>query len=336
MEVHAASSAARGIRYRVIQWSSGDPPGYDEFVEKVQLATALSCNLLGTNPKLKQTKKEDELTEFVIAHMLGLGFDARLDSMVGGHCDMVVSFNGDYKWLAEAKIYKSHSWVWQGYQQLATRYQPGDPYSSGGGMLIYCFKPDTVAQMLKWQRYMKSQDSALLFPSGQVLPIAGMFYSQHGSPRSGLAQTVAHFAVPLNWAPATKAKKTKAKKGAGKKSATKKAVAKKGATKKAVAKKGATKKAVAKKGATKKAVAKKGATKKAVVKKGAAKKAVAKKGATKKAVVKKGVAKKAVAKKGATKKAVVKKGATKKAVVKKGAAKNVTAKGTSVKPVSRQ
>jgi hypothetical protein len=251
MEVHAASSAARGIRLRVIQWGSGDPPSYDEFVEKVQLATALSCNLLGTNPKLKQTKKEDELTEFVIAHMLGLGFDARLDTMVGGHCDMVVTFNGDYKWLAEAKIYTSHSWVWQGYQQLATRYQPGDPYSSSGGMLIYCFKPDTVTQMRQWQSYMQSQDSALLFPSGQVLPIAGMFYSQHGSPRTGLAQKVAHFAVPLNWAPAKKAKKAKAKKGVVKKGAAKKAV-----VKKAVVKKGAVKKAVVKKGAAKKAVTK--------------------------------------------------------------------------------
>jgi hypothetical protein len=281
MEVHAASSAARGIRYRVIQWGSGDPPSYDEFVEKVQLATALSCNLLGTNPKLQQKKKEDELTEFVIAHMLGLGFDARLDSMVGGHCDMVVTFNGDYKWLAEAKIYTSHSWVWQGYQQLATRYQPGDPYSCCGGMIIYCFKPDTVSQMLQWQNYMTSQDSTVLFPSGQALPIAGMFYSQHGSTRTGLAQTVAHFAVPLNWAPASKAKKAKVKKGA-----TKKAVAKKAVVKNAATKKAATKKAVAKKAVVKKAAAKKAATKKAV-----AKRAVVKKAATKKVAATKATAK---------------------------------------------
>lgn len=220
MEVHAASSMARGIRYRVIQWGSGDPPSYYEFVEKVQLATALSCNLLATNPKLQQNKKEDELTEFVIAYMLGLGFDARLDSMVGGHCDMVVTFNGDYKWLAEAKINTCNSWVWQGYQQLATRYQPGDPNSRCGGMLIYCFKPDTVSQMVDWKTYMESQDPTVVFPSGQHLPIAGIFYSRHVSTRTGLDQTVAHFAVPLNWAPANKAKKSAVKKAVGKKAAT--------------------------------------------------------------------------------------------------------------------
>lgn len=249
LEVHAASSAARGLRFRVMQWGAGDPPDYSEFVEKVQLATALSCNLLGTNPKLQQNKKEDELTEFVIAYMMGLGFDARFDSMIGGHCDMVVSFNDDYKWLAEAKIYTNHSWVWQGYQQLATRYQPGNPNNSYGGMLIYCFKPNTTAQMVEWQNYMKSQDSELLFPTGPVLPIAGLFYSQHDSARTGLAQTVAHFAVPLNWAPATKATKTtktSAKSGATKKTAAKKAVVKKVAAKKAVVKTAAAKKAVSK------------------------------------------------------------------------------------------
>ncbi|WP_216821991.1 hypothetical protein [Stenotrophomonas sp. SAU14A_NAIMI4_5] len=254
LEVHAASSPTRALRFRVMQWGAGDPPDYDEFVEKVQLATAISCNLLGTNPKLQQNKGEDELTEFVITHMLGLGFDARLDSMVGGHCDMVVTFNGNYKWLAEAKIYTSHAWVWQGYQQLATRYQPGDPYSSYGGMLIYCFQQNTTAQMAKWQSYMKSQDSALLFPAGPVLPIAGMFYSQHNSSRTGLPQTVAHFAVPLNWAPAAKPKKTKAKKVAAKKVAAKKVAAKKVAAEKVAAKKVVAKKAAAKKAAGKSAI----------------------------------------------------------------------------------
>jgi hypothetical protein len=296
MERHAATSATRGIRYRLMRWGAGDVPDYIEFVETVQLATALSCNLLGTNPKLHKKHSEDSLTELVIIHMMGLGFDARLDSMVGGHCDMVVNLNGDYKWLAEAKIYTSHSWVWQGYQQLATRYQPGDPHSSHGGMLIYCRKPDTTAQMVKWQGYMKSQNPALVFPVGTVLPIAGLFYSQHDSPRTGGPQTIAHFAVPLNWAPATKAKKAAAKKAATKKAAIKKAATKKVATKKAATKKVATKKVATKKVATKKVATKKVATKKVATKKVATKKVATKKVATKKVVIKKTAAKKTAAK----------------------------------------
>lgn len=231
VERHAASSKPRGLRWVAVHWSVGITPSYEEFVDVAQEATALACNALARNPKLHAKKSEDELTDFIVCYVQAMGFDARLDSMIGGHCDLVFTLNDEFFWLAEAKKYTSHSWVWQGYQQLATRYLPGGPNYSRGGMLIYCFAPDTIAQMATWQAYMNEQDPALVFPGGGPTHLAGMFLSQHISPRTGLQQTVLHYPVALNWAPATKkggsSKATKSrKKVAAKKRAPKKKAAK--------------------------------------------------------------------------------------------------------------
>ncbi|HDS1037377.1 TPA: hypothetical protein QDZ42_000605 [Stenotrophomonas maltophilia] len=204
VERHAASSKPRALRWVAVQWSVGIAPSYEEFVDVAQEATAVACNALARNPKLHAKKMEDELTDFIVCYLQAMGFDARLDSMIGGHCDLVFTLNDEFFWLAEAKKYTSHSWVWQGYQQLATRYLPGGPNYSHGGMLIYCFAPDTIAQMATWQAYMNEQDPALVFPGGGPTHLAGMFLSQHLSPRTGLQQTVLHYPVALNWAPAAK------------------------------------------------------------------------------------------------------------------------------------
>jgi hypothetical protein len=237
MKVHAATSPARGLRFMAMCWESGEPPTYAEFVDAVQQATAFACNDMARNPKLHASKSEDELTDVIAGILRAYGFEASFDSMVGGHCDLKVSRHEDFLWLAEAKKHTGHSWLWQGYQQLSTRYQPGDPNSSHGGMLIYCFKPDTVKQMASWKAYMASKNPALVFPAGGSGRLAGMFLSEHFSPRSGLPQLVLHYPVALYFSPADK-KATSAKKVAVKSPVLKKvAVAKKKSAKSAPAKK---------------------------------------------------------------------------------------------------
>ncbi len=198
METHAATSVARQVRYNIMTWAAAKPT-YNEFVQTVQMAVTYSCNEMSLNPQLVQGHKEDQLTNMIVSGLKHMGFDARFDTTIGGHCDVTVE-QSDYSWLAEAKIHKGNKWLWQGYKQLTTRYSPGTPGSRYGGMLIYCFKPRTDLLMQKWQERLVAEDSSIQISLDSSY-VAAAFRSDAVSRRTGEVLSVLHVPVSLLFEP---------------------------------------------------------------------------------------------------------------------------------------
>jgi hypothetical protein len=119
-----------------------------------------------------------------------LGYEASHDSKIGGHVDIVVR-TSDFLWLGEAKIYRGNNYLWEGFQQLATRYSSGDSNQGNGGLLIYIREEDASSIMENWQNYLleKSLPNYSFRPC-EMRSLA--FISTHRHERSGQAFHVRH------------------------------------------------------------------------------------------------------------------------------------------------
>jgi hypothetical protein len=131
-----------------------------------------------------------------------LGHEASHDTQIGGNADIVVRKN-DFLWVGEAKIYSDNNYVWEGFQQLVTRYSTGDSNQENGGLLIYIFKEDASSIMQKWQKYLIKQS----LPGFSLRPCkmrSLAFISTHKHERSGQPFHVRHIPVMLHFAPKDK------------------------------------------------------------------------------------------------------------------------------------
>jgi len=210
LECYGATSTVARIQWATMRWHSGAPPCYAEFVDVVETAVAQICNELARDPQMHYGQKEDHITYGLVGRLKVFGFHAAFDTTVGGHCDVVVKWNDDLIWLAEAKHYTSNSWLWKGYQQLSSRYSTGEPRGSRGGMLIYCSKPRTDLLMESWKGYMLDQCSDFVFePKPDRL--ANAFSSHAVSNRTGVAEVVTHFPVSIYFEPLDRPKKPRKK-----------------------------------------------------------------------------------------------------------------------------
>ena len=109
-------------------------------------------NQIERNPELRQQDGEDRLTIEIVGSLRSSGYNANHDCKTGGHVDLTVEQN-DLIWLGEAKIYKDNNYLWEGFQQLATRYSTGDTNQNSGGLLIYIFNEDAKSVMERWQSH---------------------------------------------------------------------------------------------------------------------------------------------------------------------------------------
>lgn len=201
--------AQRGTREWIsiahVRWTKV-PPSYEEFVRAVETALGFVVRTMVRNPKLyyrdvanRVPMLEDQISHLLVRDLVSLGFDALLDSTVGGHCDVVVRYGSDYLWLGEAKIDSGNQWLWQGYQQLTTRYSPGDTQSACGGLLIYCFKRRTDQRMESWMERLASEGCQTAICDEPIAPNA--FRSSQLSERTGVELQVLHVPISLMFAP---------------------------------------------------------------------------------------------------------------------------------------
>ena len=204
---------------------------YPSFVQIINRAIDSAFRRMAENPELRKGRSEDELTIELINLLKQNDIDAHHEAKVGGHCDITIRGPNDYAWLAEAKRHtKGHPWLYQGFQQLNTRYSTGLPQHDKGGLIIYTYKPDTLGQMVKWSAYLQANQKGLDVSPYDADPLS--FLSTHRHRRSGLPYEVRHIPLSLYFAP--KDKVEVANKGAKKKvvknSPTKNATLKKGGT----------------------------------------------------------------------------------------------------------
>lgn len=129
-------------------------------------------------------------------------YDASHDQKFGGHTDILVRKN-NYVWIGEAKIHRDYEYLWQGFQQLNTRYSTGDSNQKDGGIIIYIFGLNTKNVMNEWKDRLsgKGLQSYICFtcPSREL-----SFYSTHTHEGSGLPFTVRHIPVILYFSPQDK------------------------------------------------------------------------------------------------------------------------------------
>ncbi|HEY9797579.1 MAG TPA: HEAT repeat domain-containing protein [Leptolyngbyaceae cyanobacterium] len=154
------------------------------------------------NPELRQNDQEERLTIDIVNQLCSLGYDAAHETKNGGHVDIFVR-TSDFVWLGEAKIYRGNNYLWEGFQQLVTRYSSGDSNQANGGLLIYIFNEDTSSIMKNWQNYLLEKSLPdYSFRPCEMRSLA--FISTHRHESSGQAFHVRHIPVMLHFAPKDK------------------------------------------------------------------------------------------------------------------------------------
>jgi len=181
---------------------------YDDFIDV--LYKDLDEIILDTeqNPDLySPTDKEDRLTIEIKKQLRCMGYDALHDFKIGGHADLVVRLKA-YIWIGEAKIHRNYEYLWQGFQQLFTRYSTGEWNQKDGGLIIYIFQNNLAGIMKKWQEYLLKQELPDCdLKACPTRPQA--FFSSHIHPKSGTSFRVKHMPIMLHFNPQDKSGKNR-------------------------------------------------------------------------------------------------------------------------------
>ncbi len=175
---------------------------YDDFIERLYKDIDKVIYLLEENPELRQSDTEDRLTIEIRNNLRCMGYNADHDSKIGGHADLVVR-KSDFTWIGEAKIHREYDYLWEGFQQLTTRYSTGDSNQRDGGLLIYIRVKDTNQVIQKWKELLASKQ--LPNYSVWICEIRNTsFFSIHKHERSGCNFKVRHMPIMLYFKPRDK------------------------------------------------------------------------------------------------------------------------------------
>lgn len=180
---------------------------YQEFIEALYFDIDKIVSRIQRNPELHKNDGEDRLSIEIVNQLDCYGYKASHDTSIGGHADIVVE-KKDFIWIGEAKIHSSYDYLWEGFQQLCTRYSIGDSNQSEGGILIYIKNKDAKSVMAKWQNHLVTKNlDNLVCNSCQNRSLA--FFSIHKHTRSGLSFKVRHIPVMLHHDPQDKSGRNK-------------------------------------------------------------------------------------------------------------------------------
>lgn len=170
---------------------------YEEFVSVLYKDIDAIVADIEENPELRKDHSEDSLTIEIKGNLKHMGYNASHDTKIGGHADLVVKKEKqNWLWIGEAKIHKSYDYLFQGFQQLTTRYSTGSYNNCEGGMLIYIRNINIEQIMKKWEEHLKGKDEIAEIETSQcpVNPLS--FYSTHHHQRTNLPFKVRH--MPFN------------------------------------------------------------------------------------------------------------------------------------------
>lgn len=175
---------------------------YEEFVDVLYKDLDCIVARMEENPELLKKDKEDRLTIDVKNQLCAMGYDAGHDTKIGGHVDLVVKKAAEnWKWIGEAKIHKSYDYLFEGFQQLTTRYSTGGYNNSQGGMLIYIRNSNAQNVIETWKSHLKEKEGVenLQISECPVNPLS--FYSTHCHQRTHLAFKARHIPFSLHFDP---------------------------------------------------------------------------------------------------------------------------------------
>jgi hypothetical protein len=173
---------------------------YDDFIEVLYKDIDDIVSSLQENPELYQKDRSEDRITVEIKKMLNhMGYDAAHDVKHGGHTDLLVK-KDVYIWIGEAKIHSSYDYLWQGFQQLTTRYSSGDSNQKDGGLLIYIFQKDAKTVMDEWMKHLSSKNLEG-YTSETCKKRSLSFFSNHRHTKSGLIFRTRHIPVMFHFDP---------------------------------------------------------------------------------------------------------------------------------------
>lgn len=175
---------------------------YDEFIQVLYKDIDKIIYQLQENPELLQNDTEDRLTLSIVNNLRCMGYNASHEPKIGGHVDISVK-KGTFTWIGEAKIHHDYDYLWQGFQQLVTRYSTGDDNQNDGGLLMYIKTQNAKQVVQKWQEHLTNKN----LPNYSIQPCAIRnlcFFSIHTHQRSGCNFKVRHMPVILYFNPQDK------------------------------------------------------------------------------------------------------------------------------------
>jgi hypothetical protein len=191
-------------------WDRAIINDYDDFLKCFYSDLDQIIDIIQENRELRQDDSEDRLTIEIVGHLKMLSYNASHDAKIGGHVDIFVQ-KKSFKWLGEAKIYGGPAYLWQGFQQLCTRYSTGDVNQNNGGIVIYFKYGNARNFMQEWNDNLsaKNLSNFMTYPC-KNRPL--IFYSEHTHSVSGDIYTVRHIPILLCFDPQDKSGKAKKKK----------------------------------------------------------------------------------------------------------------------------
>ena len=180
------------LRLQILMWKV-DRPSYESWADAVEGCIEHVVRNMAIKKNDIQRLTEDALTAQVTTGLSCFGLNAT-SGRVGGNVDVVISYADEYIWLGEAKIFTGGAHVWDGYQQLTTRYNTGLDVHSRGGILLYCYKDRADVLLAEWRATLNVQCEFAALSDGKL---ELTFLSKEDCRGTGKPYSVTHFAFPL-------------------------------------------------------------------------------------------------------------------------------------------
>ena len=181
---------------------------YPDFIEVLYEDVDSILSVMQENPELLLDDGEDRLTINIIGSLKVMGYEAYHEPKIGGHTDLSVRSKRAHLWLGEAKVHSSYQHLFDGFQQLTTRYSTGDVNQDEGGMIIYIRNMNSAQVMTRWREDLAERGvDGIKFFDSPIRP-DHVFYTSHLHERSSRNYTVRHMGVILGFNPKDQGTKT--------------------------------------------------------------------------------------------------------------------------------
>lgn len=185
---------------------------YQDFVDVLYEDLESIIAEMQLNPELMKDDGEDRISLELKRTLNVLGYKATHDEKIGGHSDIAVRHRRNFLWIGEAKIHSGYDYLFQGFQQLCTRYSTGDEGQDCGGLLIY-IKTNNAADVIKnWRADLQGRGLQDYSDYDNATRSTFVFNSIHKHDRSGTPFNVRHIGVILGFEPKDKDVRQKKKK----------------------------------------------------------------------------------------------------------------------------
>lgn len=134
------------------------PENYEKFLGTLYKDLDFVVGLIEADAKDYHNASEDELNRQIVRLLRARFYHASHDHDEGGHVDVrVESRDGQFSWLAEAKLDNGPVYLKSGMLQLTDRYSRGTPNHNAGGFLIYIQKAKCSERFATWKEEFKNQ-----------------------------------------------------------------------------------------------------------------------------------------------------------------------------------